>query len=116
MDAKITSEPFVLTAEAIRELPVEGLGGIAGVTNRVLWRTGSSMAGVLTVAGGHRLGMHRHRANDHHMWLLDGRATILDVEVARGSYAHVPSGVDHDIDATDTDGCSVFYLYLSPPS
>jgi len=114
MDAMTMPDPFVLTSEAIEALPVEPLGPIAGVTHRVLWRTETSMAGVMTVEAGHRLGSHRHRANHHHIWVLDGRAVILDVEVGAGSYAHVPSGVDHDIDASETGGCTVFYLYLPP--
>ena len=116
MDAMTMSEPFVLTAEAIKALPVEPFGSIAGVNHRVLWRTESSTAGVLTVEAGHRLGTHRHRANHHHLWVLDGRAVILDVEVGAGSYAHVPHGIDHDIDASETGGCTVFYLYLPPGS
>jgi quercetin dioxygenase-like cupin family protein len=116
MDAMIRSEPFVLTAGAIKALPLEPFGSIPGVTHRVLWRTENSTAGVMTVAAGHRLGTHRHRANHHHLWVLDGQAVILDVEVGAGSYAHVPSGVDHDIDASSTGGCTVFYLYLPPGS
>ena len=80
----------------------------------MIWHSNSSMAGVMSVEGGHRLGTHRHRSNLHHLWVLDGRATILGVEVGPGSYVHVPRGVDHDIDATETRGCTVFYLYLSP--
>ncbi|HKA03053.1 MAG TPA: cupin domain-containing protein [Acidimicrobiales bacterium] len=114
MDTTTVPSPLILTAEAINRLPVETLGSIAGVEHRVVWRTDSSMAGVMTVDAGHRLGVHRHRANHHHLWVLDGRATILGVDVGPGSYAHVPSGVDHDIDASQTDGCRVFYLYLSP--
>jgi uncharacterized RmlC-like cupin family protein len=114
MDATITSPPVVLTAEAIGKLPVEGLGSIAGVTHRVIWRSNNSMAGVMTVEGAHHLGSHRHRNNHHHLWVLSGRAMILGVEVGPGSYVHVPSGVDHDIDATETGGCTVFYLYLAP--
>jgi mannose-6-phosphate isomerase-like protein (cupin superfamily) len=78
----------------------------------VLWSNAQSMAGVMTVAGGHNLGAHAHRANHHHMWVLDGRAVILGTEVSAGSYVHVPAGVDHDVDATGTDGCTLFYLYL----
>jgi len=116
MDPTSASPPFVLTAEAIATLPVEGLGSIAGVSHRVVWRAESSMAGVMTIEGGHRLGLHRHRANQHHLWMLAGRARILGVEMGPGSYAHVPSGVDHDIDASDTTGCTLFYLYLPPPA
>ena len=70
------------------------------------------MAGVLTVEAGHRLGPHAHRVNHHHLWVLNGRATILGTELGPGSYVHVPSGVEHDIDASSTGGCTVFYLYL----
>ena len=109
-----TSEPVVLTAEAIATLAPEPLGAIEGVAHRVVWRNASSMAGVLTVQAGHRLGTHAHRANHHHMWVLEGHAVILDTEVGPGSYVHIPSRVDHDIDATASEGCTVFYLYLSP--
>jgi mannose-6-phosphate isomerase-like protein (cupin superfamily) len=114
MDSTATSQAFVLTAEAISRLRVEALGSIVGVKHRVVWRTDRSMAGVMTVEGGHRLGTHRHRANQHHMWVLHGHARILGVEVGPGSYAYVPSGADHDIDASETEGCTVLYLYLSP--
>jgi hypothetical protein len=36
---------------------------------------------------------------------------IRGEQLGPGAYVHIPSGVQHDIDATDTDGCSVFYLY-----
>jgi quercetin dioxygenase-like cupin family protein len=106
------SKPVVLSPDAIAALPVEGLGSIQGVTHRVLWRTDTSMAGVMTVEAGHHLGAHAHRVNHHHMWVLDGKATILGSELGPGSYVHIPQGVEHDIDATTTDGCTVFYLYL----
>jgi quercetin dioxygenase-like cupin family protein len=109
---QIATLPTVLTSDAVEALPVEPLGTLEGVSHRVLWRDDTSMAGVLTVEAGHRLGRHRHRVNHHHLWVLEGRATILDTELGPGAYAHIPSGVDHDIDATTTDGCTVFYLYL----
>jgi hypothetical protein len=46
------------------------------------------------------------------MWVLDGAATILDTAVTPGAYVHIPAGVDHDIDASATDGCTLYYLYL----
>ena len=102
----------VLTPEAVRALPVERLGSLEGVTHRVLWRTDESMAGVMTIEGGHRLGAHAHRENHHHMWILDGAAIILGTAVTPGAYVHLPAGVDHDNDATATDGCTLYYLYL----
>jgi mannose-6-phosphate isomerase-like protein (cupin superfamily) len=107
-----TQAPIVLTPEALAALPSRSLGTIEGVGNRVVWQDGESMAGVLTVEGGHTLGRHSHRANHHHMWVLKGKAKILNTEVGPGSYIHIPSGVEHDIDASATDGCTIFYLYL----
>jgi mannose-6-phosphate isomerase-like protein (cupin superfamily) len=101
----------VLPASAVQTLTSVPLGTLEGVTHRVLWRDGTSMAGVLRVEAGRRLGAHAHRANHHHMWVLEGRATILGTEIGPGSYVHVPVGVTHDIDASATEGCTVFYLY-----
>jgi mannose-6-phosphate isomerase-like protein (cupin superfamily) len=112
MDSMTTPQPIVLTPEAIVTLPVEPLGPQAGVTHRVLWRNATSMAGVLTVEPGCHLGLHAHRVNHHHMWVLEGHATILGTELGPGSYVHIPSGVEHDIVASGTDGCTVYYLYL----
>ncbi|HEX4868563.1 MAG TPA: hypothetical protein VFV32_13200 [Acidimicrobiales bacterium] len=114
MDAPITTAPVVLPAEAIAALPVVPLGAARGVTHRVLWQSPSSMAGVLTVEAGHHLGAHAHRLNHHHMWVLEGHALILGVEVGPGSYVHIPAHVDHDIAAPEHESCTVFYLYLPP--
>ena len=76
MEPITTHVPVVLTAEAIAALPEEPLGTLEGVTHRVLWRTDESMAGVLTVAAGQRLGRHAHRRNHHHMWVLSGAAEV----------------------------------------
>lgn len=111
----MSPKTVVLTAEEIRALPRQTLGSIAGVEHAVVWSTEESMAGVMTVAAGHRLGRHAHHANHHHIWVVEGHATILDEAVGPGSYVHVPSGVEHDIDATGTDGCTVFYLYIRHP-
>jgi hypothetical protein len=109
-----TPTPVVLTAEQVAAVPPRPLGDIAGVTNRVLWTDGTSMAGVLTVEGGHHLGSHTHRQNHHHMWVLEGSAVVLGTELGPGGYVHVPDGVEHDIDASGSGGCTVFYLYLRP--
>ena len=87
-------------------------GLAAGVTNRVLWSTDTSMAGVLSVQAGHRLGTHTHRLNHHHVWVVDGEVTILGEVLGGGSYVHIPGGVAHDLDATNTGGCTVFYRLI----
>jgi quercetin dioxygenase-like cupin family protein len=108
----MSSVPTLLDVAAIGQLTSEPFGIGAGATNTVLWRDATSMAGLLTVAAGHRLGEHSHHLNHHHMWVVSGSARIGGAVLAAGSYAHIPSGVTHDIDASDTDGCTVFYLYI----
>ena len=107
--------PVVLTADDIAALPLVPLDQtIPGVTHRILWRNDTSIAGVMTIEGGHQLGSHAHRKNHHHMWITDGSAEILGALVGAGGYVHVPAGVQHDLDARTTSGCTVFYLYLQP--
>lgn len=107
----MTASPTVLTPEAVEALPVEPLGHLDGISHRLLWRDATSMAGVLTLEAGRHLGRHTHRVNHHHLWVLEGRAVILGSELGPGSYAHIPGGVEHDIETT-TGSCTVFYLYV----
>ena len=112
MEPSTVALPTVLTADAVAGKPEVPLGTLEGVHHRVLWSDGTSMAGLMTIAGGHHLGVHAHRENQHHLWVIDGRAAVLGTEIGPGSYVHVPQGVEHDIDARTTDGCTVMYLYV----
>jgi len=112
MDMTTAPNPTVLDAHAVEQLPFEPLGPMEGVVHKVLWRNDTSMAGVLTVKPGHRLGAHTHRMNHHHVWVLEGHATILGKHLGPGSYVHIPSGVEHDIHASASEGCTVYYLYI----
>ena len=109
-----SSVPTVLRAAEVAELPKTPLGSAPGVENQLLWTDETGTAGVLTVRKGHRLGAHTHRQNHHHFWVMSGAATVLGQEIGPGAYVHVPSGVEHDIDATATEGCTVYYLYIQP--
>lgn len=86
--------PVVLTADAVRSLPASPFDGIEGVTTTEAWRSVDAVAGVLTIAGGHRLGSHAHRRNHHHLWVLEGGADVLGTVLGPGGYAHVPAGSD----------------------
>jgi quercetin dioxygenase-like cupin family protein len=114
MSSTLGTSPVVLDAAGVAALELQPLGNLDGVRHRVLWQDGVSMAGVLTVDAGRNLGAHTHRENHHHIWVLQGRARILDTELDPGSYAHIPAGIEHDIDARGTEGCTVYYLYLRP--
>lgn len=114
MEPDLTIQPTVLSPAEIDQLPAVPLGDIEGVSHRVLWQDGTSMAGVLTVAAGHELGAHTHRQNHHHIWVLAGEAEMLGQVVGPGSYVHVPAGVEHNTDARATEGCTIYYLYIRP--
>lgn len=116
MELNTTRQTTVLTAAEVGALPLVPLGTLKGVTHRQLWHDGISMAGVLTVEAGHHLGAHAHRAHHHHLWVVEGVATVLGSELGPGSYVHVPAGVRHDIDTSGTEGCTVFYLYMRDPA
>jgi len=111
-----TPRPIVLTQNMIAAMPEVPLGDRPGVRRRVLWRDRESEAGVLDVEAGHHLGAHTHHANHHHFWVLSGHARVLGQELGPGSYVHIPHQVEHDVDASGTDGCSLYYLYLRSPS
>ena len=70
------------------------VGTVEGVERKILWRSDTAEAGVLLVLPGHHLGARTHRVNQHHP----------------RSFVHVASGVEHDIDARQTEGCTVFYV------
>ena len=112
MSTQTQSMPVLLDADAIEALPLQPLGSLPGVHHRVLWADESSSAGVMTIDAGHHLGTHVHETHHHHMWLVSGSARILESELGVGSYVHIPMGVDHDVDARQSDGCTFLYLYL----
>lgn len=103
--------PTVLTAAEIGMRPEVPLGSIEGVAHRAVWQQGTSMAGRMTIAGKHHLGAHRHRSHAHHIWIIDGHVEILGEVLGAGSYVHIPAGVEHDLDARATEGCTLFYVY-----
>jgi quercetin dioxygenase-like cupin family protein len=106
--------PTVLSADEVASLPSKPLGHAAGVDNQVLWTDGTSITGILRIAGGAQLGRHTHRTHLHHMWILDGEAVILDRRLGPAAYVQVPPGIEHDIDATATAGVTVYYSYTLP--
>ncbi len=106
--------PIVLGPDEVARIKGAPLGSISGVSNVLLHDDATSVTGILTVEEGHRLGSHRHRHHVHHMWVLDGEALIVEHRLGPGSYVHIPIGVEHDIDATDTAGVTVYYTYVRP--
>ena len=106
-----SSHPVVLGPQEIDALPWTPLGDHPGVALHHLWTDGTSRTGVLRVDPGQRLGRHTHRRHHHDYWVVTGHADVLDRWLGPGSYVHIPAGVEHDIDATETEGCTVYFAY-----
>jgi quercetin dioxygenase-like cupin family protein len=96
--------------DALRWQPLDRTGN-GNVQQKVLWRHGSAVAGLLRLEPAAVQRRHTHKAAQHHVWVLDGQAWVADVPVGPGSYVHVPAGVPHAT-AAGPGGCTMFYLFL----
>jgi mannose-6-phosphate isomerase-like protein (cupin superfamily) len=102
----------VVDGAAIALRPWLPLPGFEGVTYKLLWQSGKSVAGIMRIAPDGEVSSHAHQRSHHHLWVIDGSAEMLGRRVAQGSYVHVPAGVEHGITAPGVNGCTVLYLYL----
>ena len=110
----MANTPVVLDGEEIAALPWEPLARIgAGVSHRVLWRSGDSIAGVMRIEAGGHVEPHAHRHAHHHLWVLEGTVTVLARDLGPGAYVHVPAGTDHAM-AAGAAPAEFLYLYLQP--
>lgn len=116
MQASGAVTSVLLGTADIASLPVSARPELGvGVSDRALWRSGPEVAGVMSIEAGGNLNTHVHRASHHHMWVLAGTCRVLGRDLGPGSYVHIPSGVDHGIEAPD-GRCDFLYLYLRDPS
>ena len=111
MITTLKSGPVAMPVDVVAAAPWELMPGLADVRHKLLWRAGDSTAGVMKVEAGHTIASHAHREAHHHAWVIEGTMRLLDTELAPGSYAHVPAGVDHEVVA-GPEGCTFLYLYL----
>jgi mannose-6-phosphate isomerase-like protein (cupin superfamily) len=116
MDTPLTTDSVVLDADAIADLPAVRLKGLEAARSTLLWRSKGSAAGVMNVDPGGRLEPHCHGRAAHHMWVLNGHATVLGQPVGPGAYVHVPAGVDHGVTDVGPEGCGFLYLYIEEPA
>lgn len=106
------AQTTLLQASAVLQLPWEDLHGVPGVRTKVLWRSGTSLAGMLQVEPGAALTSHAHPEGHHHAYVVEGQCRMGDELLSEGAYIHVPAGESHDIAAAGPDGCRLLYLYL----
>jgi ChrR Cupin-like domain len=103
--------PRVLAAADVEALAWAPLPGLPGVAQKVLWRSGGIVIGLIRVEPGHERPAHVHAAAHHHIWVVAGSCTMLGRPIAAGAYVHVPPGVRHGVADVGPDGCTYFYTH-----
>jgi len=101
----------VLDRAQVQVVALNRVEGPDGVHRAILWEQDRSTAGLLWLDPGLKVPEHTHKGHCHHVWVVSGAATVLGRQLEPRSYAYVPPGVPHGMDA-GPDGCELFYLYL----
>jgi hypothetical protein len=102
---------LVLAPGEIDQLPWLPVPGCPGVEEKELWRSGDRVHAVIRYAPGSRTPGRPHWVADHHIWVLQGTATIGGRRVVAGSYLHVPPTMEHPIESLDPAGCTILQLH-----
>jgi mannose-6-phosphate isomerase-like protein (cupin superfamily) len=102
----------LVTAPAGEALTWRPLDPYDGVDYKLLWRSGSSVAGIMRIAPTGMVTPHAHDNAQHHMWVIDGSVEMLHEVVGPGTYAHIPAKMDHSLRAVGGGPATVLYLYL----
>jgi quercetin dioxygenase-like cupin family protein len=112
----MTPGATLVTHTAADSLAWHPLDPFEGVDQKLLWRSGESVAGIMRIGPGGVVSPHAHVLAHHHMWVIDGTAEMLGERVGPGTYLHIPAGVEHGVRDVGEDGCTVLYLYLREDS
>src|SRR5512143_1692915 len=97
---------LVLASAAVDRVPWGLLRGLAGVHQKVLWRSGDVVIGLIRVDPGASEPGHVHYSAHHHIWIVAGEGTMMGQRVGAGSYLYVPPGVQHDVTDVGPEGCT----------
>jgi quercetin dioxygenase-like cupin family protein len=82
-----------------------------GVAQKILWRSGDVVVGLLRFLPGAVEPGHAHHAAHHHVWVVQGSARIAGRPLREGSYAYIPPGIVHQTEDVGPEGCTLFYTY-----
>jgi quercetin dioxygenase-like cupin family protein len=109
----MAADILTATSESIEQSrwqPMQQMG--TGVSHKVLWQAGHSVAGIMRIEPHGQVEWHSHRAAHHHIWVLEGTVDVAGTLLGPGSYAHVPAGVDHRLAAVGAAPTTFLYTYL----
>jgi quercetin dioxygenase-like cupin family protein len=101
---------FAVPRPTVSALPWEPFTGSPGVSHKVLYTTGRTVAGLLKLAPGAEEISHVHMEGEHHIWVLAGAVVVDDTELVAESYLHVPERLTHAVRDGGT-GSLLFYVF-----
>lgn len=102
---------MVLAATDVDAIGWEPLAEQTGVFSKVLWRSGDVAIGLIRVESGAEKAPHVHHGAHHHIWVVDGAATMVGQPLTAGSYVYIPPGVRHEVTDVGGQGVTFFYTY-----
>lgn len=109
MDTTNTDQ-VLATPDDIADTPRRQVRDHSGIHERVLWSGGTQVSGIMEFSPGAGMPEHTHATHSHHVWVVEGSIDVLGRTLPAGSYAHVPTGVAHQVTA-GPDGCTLFYVF-----
>jgi quercetin dioxygenase-like cupin family protein len=112
VDTTMPPDEVLATAEQIAGMPRRSVRDLDGVTDRVLWTSGTQVAGVMEFAPGATMPEHTHVDRSHHIWVAAGSVSVDGQQLTAGGYAHVPAGVPHEVGA-GAEGGTLFYVFTT---
>lgn len=104
-------ELIVASASQIEEMPWQVLGDDPGVKQKLLWRSGPVVLGLMRVEPGSENTVHTHHVAQHHILITQGSATMMGHQLTEGAYLYIPPGTPHGVVDVGPEGVTFFYTY-----
>ena len=111
MDRDDLGELIAMSASDVEAMPWQQMGEDPGVTQKLLWRSGSVRLGLMRIEPGSENPIHTHATAQHHILVTQGEASMLGKRMSAGAYIYVPPGVPHGVTEVGPDGVTFFYTY-----
>lgn len=102
---------MVLAASDVDAIAWEPMAEQPGVVSKLLWRSGDVAIGLIRVEAGAERAAHVHHSAHHHIWVVDGAATMVGEPLTAGSYVYIPPGVRHEVTGVGPLGVTFLYTY-----
>ena len=82
-----TDHLVLATPDTIAGVPRRDVDGTPGATQRVLWADGTRVAGMMEFAADAVMAEHTHVDRGHHIWVVEGSATVCGERLDAGAIA-----------------------------